>query len=145
MRIHVFSNLIRIVFNTFSAITIIMTTFYILLSLCINSYFPLNVIFVALIIFIAKLLLEFCIVILNRRGKRGVAFSKSCISYNGKKYPLYNISFKYLTFQLSFLQTDLVLPQLVISIPDDHNIICYINKRQLNALKNEMGYEIKVV
>ena len=94
---------------------------------------------------LAKLLLEFCIVILNRRGKRGVAFSKNCISYNGKKYPLYNISFKYLTFQLSFLQAHLVVPQLVISIPDDHNIICYINKRQLNALKNEMGYEIKVV
>ena len=146
MRVHIYSNVIRIVFNCFFVIAIASLIAYAAIDCILNSMDRLLVyVFMLVLILAAKALVECYIVLLNRCGKKTIDFDNQYILHNNEKYSLYNVSFKYFKFQLSFLQTDLVIPKLVISIPDCKNIICYITRKQLNVLISKMKYDITMI
>lgn len=72
-----------------------------------------------------------------------VKFDDGKISYKGKSELVQNLNLRFLSFQLSFLETDLVIPQLVISGPDVKLIKCYISKKDVKKLIDKFGYKIK--
>ena len=142
MRIHIYSNLIRLILNIlfiiFMGVLICCSIINLLKDF---AMFPFCVAVIVLTIFI-RWILGLGIGILDRYGKMAVLFNDGFIVYKNTIYQLQEFSLKYFKFQWSFLQTDLVIPKLVIVIPHAQNIICYISIKQLKKLREKMKFDI---
>lgn len=146
MKIYSLSNIIRIIFNSIATLFTIFVILGLILDYLINDG---NSFLLYLILFISafcvKILVECFILLLNKYSKKSIAFFNNYIVYKRQKYYISILSFKYFKFQWTFLETDLVIPKLVICIENEKNIICYITKKQLAKLKSELKYNIKEI
>ena len=146
MKINRFTNLIRIVFYIILTIVTMFVIMAMILDLLINGEKTIFVhLFLLFLICCASLFAELIFIVLNKYSKNSIVFSCGYISYRKQKYSVDTLSLRYFKFQWTFLDTDLVIPKLVISTQNGETIICYINKKQLKRLKNEINYNIKEI
>lgn len=146
MKINRLCNLLRIIFNTFAIIVILFITLGLVLDFFINNGNSFKVhIYFLIITLLAKVMFECFIVVLNKYSVSSMFFCKSYFVYKSHKYYICDVSFRYFKFQWTFLESDLVIPKLVISISSGEKLICYITKKQLKKLKSEMAYDIKEI
>lgn len=145
MRIHRFSNLIRLIFDIIAIIVAAFSILALVIDLLINGSNPLySLIFLIVLISVccAKALTECVIALLNRLGKENALFYNDRIIYKNREYRQDTLTFRYFKFSCSPLESVLVIPKLLISFPDGERALFYISKRQLKRLKGELEYNI---
>ena len=146
MKINRFTHLVRIIFNIIATVAVLFISMAMFLDFVINDKITIFANLLSLILICCTVpILECFYIVLNKCSKNYILFSNDCVFHKGRKYYVDTISFRYFKFQWTFLETDLVIPKLLISISNEKNIICYISKKQLKILKNKMGYIIKEI
>ena len=145
MRIHRFSNLIRLIFDIIAIIVAAFAILGLVIDLLINGNKPLYaLVFLIVLISVccAKVFIECVIALLNRLGNETALFYNDRIIYKNRKYQQDTLAFRYFKFSCSPLESVLVIPKLIVSFYDGENVFFYISKRQLKRLKVELKYNI---
>lgn len=88
---------------------------------------------------------ELVFFLIDTYGKHTITFAKDCVSYRGRQYALSDISIRYFKFQWTFLESDLVVPRIVLVFPNASRVVLYMTKRQKRRFQAMLHEWITVI
>ena len=143
MRRYLYSNLIKIIFDSLLIPTFLLSAVYLVCSLLIDK--GLNIassmlIFSCLLI---RIFIELVIFILNNKAKNTVLFEEGKMTYRNRTIFSNNVTIKYFKFHISIIEPSLVIPKIHINA-NGLSVTCYLSKKDIKKLK-KMNFEIREI
>ena len=143
MRRYLYSNLLKIIFDSVFVIVSMPSAIVFICSLLIDKRFNATSLLLILSCFLSWLLLMLVTFILNMRANNCILFEEGKMLYNNRTTFCDEVSLKYFKFHISFIEPSLVIPKLHIN-GNNFSITCYHSKRDIEKIK-KMKFEIKEV
>ena len=141
MRRYLYSNLLKILFDSLLTFAFIPSVIYFICS----SLFDKSINIASLILILSCLLLwmflTILIFVLNKKANNTILFEEGKIRYKNKTIYAESIRIKYFRFYISVTDPSLVIPKMHIN-GNDLSVTCYLSKKDLKKLK-KMNFEIE--
>lgn len=136
MRLHVRSGVLRIVGNTVFFFGACLSVFGLLLAWAFHdARATIGCLWACLCIGVAKVLTELLALLMDTYGKCVIVFGEGGVVYRNNPFAASDISLRYFRFQWSFLETDLVLPKLLVTFPDASRVTVYVTRKQIGRVR----------
>lgn len=143
MRRYLYSNLLKIIFDSLLIITFIPSSVCFVCSLLIDKSINIASLILIISCLLLWLLFELIMFVLNKKANNSILFEEGKIIYKNRTIYSNNVRIKYFKFNISIIEPSLVIPKIHIN-GNNLSVTCYLSKKGIKKLK-KMNFEIKEI
>lgn len=143
MRRYLYSNLLKIIFDSLLIITFIPSVICFVCSLLIDKSINIASLILSVSCLLLWFLLNLIIFILNKKANNSILFEEAKMLYKDRTLYSNNVSIKYFKFHISIIEQSLIIPKTHIN-GNNLSVTCYLSKKDIKKLK-KMNFKIKEI